>query len=413
MGTSEEKNPNALQVITKNELNIEFSIPLIDKLLSPTIEYAGEQIRDLVKWMVDAALKKIREVTGKASFRGSLQFEQELLVEIEAFAITTDALATVQIVNPYQQFPDWSWPLEDTTLHTVFLNKFLPDNNTECDRAYFLMLLSQSLSLSKGEKRRVVDAWPTLNQWQVDALVETFEDERQEFIRLLPSEEKIIWRLIFKCQLEWAQLLLSDDALGIDIYILPALNGRFRFPPFVLWHEYWGMCGKVLIDVTKNYAAASVALRHALRLNPTRYYYWRALGYCYGKLKYFVPAAEVVKRATELSDKKEGGYLDIAEYYLLSDRIGEADRYLSLAREHLTQEYEYVHDMLDTVSKFLQRIYLSEPESVRRFLTNPDMESSWDWQYLREKVSGTSSHPEESRKNLARLLQTLVSRQAV
>lgn len=72
-------------------------------------------------------------------------------------------------------------------------------------------LLEHSLSLSTFEKKRVIDAIPTLSQFQIDELVKVFEDERVEFRKLMPTEWEIIKGLVVKAQNEWEQLK--------DIYI--------------------------------------------------------------------------------------------------------------------------------------------------------------------------------------------------
>ena len=67
-------------------------------------------------------------------------------------------------------------------------------------------LLEHSLSLTTFEKKRVIDAIPTLSQFQIDELVKVFEDERVEFRKLMPTEWEIIKGLVVKAQNEWEQL---------------------------------------------------------------------------------------------------------------------------------------------------------------------------------------------------------------
>ena len=77
---------------------------------------------------------------------------------------------------------------------------------SEFDEVYFLDLLEQSLSLSVTEKKRVVDAIPTLSQFQVDELHKVFEDEREEFKKLLSKEGEVIRDLVIKSREGWVQL---------------------------------------------------------------------------------------------------------------------------------------------------------------------------------------------------------------
>lgn len=79
---------------------------------------------------------------------------------------------------------------------------------TTFDEAAFVDLLEHSLSLSTFEKKRVIDAIPTLSQFQVDELVKVFEDERVEFKKLMPTEGETIKWLVVKANNEWEQLKL-------------------------------------------------------------------------------------------------------------------------------------------------------------------------------------------------------------
>jgi hypothetical protein len=77
---------------------------------------------------------------------------------------------------------------------------------SEFDEVNFLDLLEHSLSLSVAEKKRVVDAIPTLSQFQVDELHKVFEDEREEFKKLLAKEGDVIRDLVIKAKEGWDQL---------------------------------------------------------------------------------------------------------------------------------------------------------------------------------------------------------------
>jgi len=82
---------------------------------------------------------------------------------------------------------------------------------TQFDEKYFLDLLEHSLSLSVYEKKRVIDAIPNLSQFQIDELTKVFEDEREEFKKLLPKEGDTIKELVVKAREGWKQLF--------DIYV--------------------------------------------------------------------------------------------------------------------------------------------------------------------------------------------------
>ena len=102
-------------------------------------------------------------------------------------------------------------PPRPKTPNDQIFTRFLVHPLTTFDEKYFLELLEHSLSLSTFEKKRVVDAIPSLSQFQIDELVKVFEDERVEFRKLMPTEGEIIKWLVVKAQNEWEQLK--------DIYI--------------------------------------------------------------------------------------------------------------------------------------------------------------------------------------------------
>lgn len=70
----------------------------------------------------------------------------------------------------------------------------------------FLDLLKHSLSLNTMEKKRVVDAAPTLSQFQFDELKKVFLEEREKFKNLSKEHPEDIKKLLNKQQTEWVQL---------------------------------------------------------------------------------------------------------------------------------------------------------------------------------------------------------------
>jgi len=74
------------------------------------------------------------------------------------------------------------------------------------DEEKFLDLLKHSLSLNTEEKKRVVDAVPTLSQFQFDELIKVFTEERKKFRELAKEHPDDIKKLVKKQQVEWLQL---------------------------------------------------------------------------------------------------------------------------------------------------------------------------------------------------------------
>ncbi len=79
-------------------------------------------------------------------------------------------------------------------------------DSVEVDPENFLDLLKHSLSLNTMEKKRVVDAVPTLSQFQFDELTKVFTEERDKFRDLTQEHPDDIKKLVVKQQKEWTEL---------------------------------------------------------------------------------------------------------------------------------------------------------------------------------------------------------------
>lgn len=94
-------------------------------------------------------------------------------------------------------------PAEDTTpanfqLGTKFPAKLkisCPKSTLKFDEDYFIRLLAGSISLSRDEKKKIIESIPKLKQAQIDELVRIFEEEKQKFAALskkhVPQLEKL------------------------------------------------------------------------------------------------------------------------------------------------------------------------------------------------------------------------------
>jgi len=76
----------------------------------------------------------------------------------------------------------------------------------QVDVEVFSDLLKHSLSLNTMEKKRVIDAVPTLSQFQFDELAKVFTEEREKFRELAKDHPEDIKKLLAKQQAEWMQL---------------------------------------------------------------------------------------------------------------------------------------------------------------------------------------------------------------
>lgn len=92
-------------------------------------------------------------------------------------------------------------------VETIILDLLnLHDIEIEVDTPRFLDLLKHSLSLNTMEKKRVIDAVPTLSQFQFDELTKVFLEEREKFKELAGEHPDDIKKLVAKQQEEWLQL---------------------------------------------------------------------------------------------------------------------------------------------------------------------------------------------------------------
>jgi sensor domain CHASE-containing protein len=76
----------------------------------------------------------------------------------------------------------------------------------DIDAQLFHDLLKHSLSLNTMEKKRVIDAVPTLSQFQFDELSKVFTEEREKFRELAKDHPDDIKKLLVKQQQEWLHL---------------------------------------------------------------------------------------------------------------------------------------------------------------------------------------------------------------
>jgi methyl coenzyme M reductase alpha subunit len=82
----------------------------------------------------------------------------------------------------------------------------LHSGSVQVEPETFMDLLKHSLSLNTMEKKRVVDAVPTLSQFQFDELTKVFTEEREKFRELAKDHPEDIKKLLVKQQTEWVHL---------------------------------------------------------------------------------------------------------------------------------------------------------------------------------------------------------------
>jgi hypothetical protein len=80
---------------------------------------------------------------------------------------------------------------------------------TTFDEQRFLVLLRGSISLTRDEKWRIVQAIPKLSQFQIDELQKILEEEKFKFSQLSPKHLKHLQQLERKHTEDWKDLQAS------------------------------------------------------------------------------------------------------------------------------------------------------------------------------------------------------------
>ena len=117
--------------------------------------------------------------------------------------------------NPYGANPYGGAPMpEDTSPANFLLGTKLPPvlkvkvppHSLNFDGDYFVRLLAGSISLSKDEKKKIVESVPKLKQSQIDELIRIFEEEKQKFAALSKKHVPQLEKLAVQHYDEWMEL---------------------------------------------------------------------------------------------------------------------------------------------------------------------------------------------------------------
>jgi len=86
------------------------------------------------------------------------------------------------------------------------LNVKIPAHTLSFDEQYFLHMLAGSISLTKDEKKKIIESIPKLKQSQVDELIKIFEEEREKFAQLSKKHWDQLEKLAQKHYEDWMDL---------------------------------------------------------------------------------------------------------------------------------------------------------------------------------------------------------------
>jgi len=111
-------------------------------------------------------------------------------------------------------------PVEDTTPANYQIGSKLPKvidikippHSLNFDEQYFLHLLAGSISLTKDEKKRIIESIPKLKQSQVDELIRIFQEERTKFAELSAKHVDQLKKLEDQHLRDWQDIELGQKA---------------------------------------------------------------------------------------------------------------------------------------------------------------------------------------------------------
>lgn len=89
------------------------------------------------------------------------------------------------------------------------LNVPIPFHDLKFDTQNFLRLLAGSISLTKDEKKRIIESIPKLKQAQIDELIKIFEEEKRKFAELSKKYTDQLDKLAQKHYEDWIDLEVS------------------------------------------------------------------------------------------------------------------------------------------------------------------------------------------------------------
>jgi hypothetical protein len=85
----------------------------------------------------------------------------------------------------------------------------LPAHQLQVDEPRFINLLAGSISLTKDEKKKIVDTFGKLRQAQVDELIRIFVEEREKFVELSSKHSAQLKKLEKEHIADWRDIELS------------------------------------------------------------------------------------------------------------------------------------------------------------------------------------------------------------
>jgi hypothetical protein len=93
-----------------------------------------------------------------------------------------------------------------TRMATFTTTIVLAAHKLNFDETRFINLLAGSISLTKDEKKKILDSIPKLRQAQVDELIRIFDEERAKFVELSPKHGSQLKKLEDEHHADWKDI---------------------------------------------------------------------------------------------------------------------------------------------------------------------------------------------------------------
>lgn len=389
---------------SQEDLAVIVSLFGLKRALGPTLDYTGIKVKDLLKPLIDRAIDRLNGIINSDRFQ----------IDVRSINLLCLPSNNAQLLNPYVYLDDWYWLIEDSYKKESYLNTILTERgDISIDRSYFINLLYKSLSLNKHEKKRVIDAWPTLTQWQINELVIVFEDEQIEFEKLCKTETNNVWNLVFEQQCNWSEILIGDN-LGIEAFLSYTTQNNGRFPYFEILPNFWHLVGRKYIKLN-DYRQAMVAYGRILANKPNSVGALHALAWCQIKCKHYSLAISTLNQAYSVSPESESLQLDLAELYIITADYQSASSVLNnvniSSHSNLLIIYLLIKYILDSLLSPKEIIHV--PDRLTELMDDDTITHTWSLDDLRHHISNNAELSQTSKRNLLYIVALMSSKEDV
>jgi len=232
------------------------------------------------------------------------------------------------IDNPFTDLPPWYWPLSpvdrEETRRNAILDELIPVSPAvDMNRELMANQLCWSVSLSTEEKQKIMQGLPQLSQYQVDSLMEIFDEERLKYMTMFRDVSEFnahLINLLLDYQRQWAVLLLKDEKAG-NAGFFGALDEHL-FPHLEKQAVYWLTLAEMAITQGKEGAPrAEAAYRKAIALDEKDASPWNNLGNLLkDHLGRYEEAESAYRKAIDLDEKFAYPWNGLGN--LLQDHLG-------------------------------------------------------------------------------------------